>query len=40
MAVRCFYPSKSHDECRGIAEDSLLGGKALGAFSRLIEMQS
>ena len=40
MAVRCFYPSKSLDECRGIAEDSLLGRKALGAFSRLIEMQS
>jgi len=40
MAVRCFYPSKSLEECRDIAEDSLLGRKALGAFSGLIEMQS
>jgi anthranilate phosphoribosyltransferase len=39
MAVKCYYPSKSLDECRGIAEDSLLAGKALGAFTRLIEMQ-
>lgn len=39
MAVKCYYPSKSLDECRGIAEDSLLAGKALEAFTRLIEMQ-
>jgi anthranilate phosphoribosyltransferase len=39
MAVKCFYPSKSFDDCRVIAEDSLLGGKALEAFTRLIDMQ-
>jgi anthranilate phosphoribosyltransferase len=39
MAVKCYYPSKSMGECRGVAEDSLFGGKALGAFTKLIEMQ-
>ena len=39
MAIRCFYPSKSPDECKYIAEDSLLSGKALKSFTRLIEMQ-
>ena len=39
IAVKCFFPSKSHDECREIAEDSLFGGKALKAFAGLIEMQ-
>jgi anthranilate phosphoribosyltransferase len=40
LATRCFFPSKSIDECREIAEDSLFGGKALSAFKMLIEMQS
>lgn len=40
MAIRCFDPSKSFDECRLAAENSLFGGKALEAFTRLIEMQS
>lgn len=40
MAVKCFYPSKSLDECRGIAEDSLRSGNALRSFTELIEMQS
>jgi anthranilate phosphoribosyltransferase len=40
MAVKCFYPSKSLDECRGIAEDSLRSGNALQSFTELIEMQS
>jgi len=39
IAVKCFFPSKSHDECREIAEDSLFGGKALKALAGLIEMQ-
>lgn len=39
MAFKCYYPSKSFDECREIAEDSLFTGKALGVFKRLIEMQ-
>jgi len=39
MAIKCFYPSKSLDECRNIAEDSLRSGKSLRAFTRLIEMQ-
>ena len=39
MAVKCFYPSKSLDECRDIAEDSLHSGKAIQSFTRLIEMQ-
>lgn len=40
MAVKCYYPSKSYDECRSIAEDSLFGGRALNAFTSLMEMQS
>lgn len=39
FAAKCYYPSKSYDECRGLAEDSLFGGKALRAFKGLIEMQ-
>jgi anthranilate phosphoribosyltransferase len=39
VAVKCYYPLKSFDECRGMAEDSLFGGKALRSFTRLIEMQ-
>lgn len=39
LALKCCYPSKSLDECRSVAEDSLFSGKARGAFSRLIEMQ-
>lgn len=39
LAVRCFYPEKSLVECRIIAEDSLLGGKAFAVFNMLIEMQ-
>jgi anthranilate phosphoribosyltransferase len=39
LAVQCYYPSKPMDECRIIAEDSLLGGKALRLFKNLIDMQ-
>jgi len=39
IAIRCFYPLKSLDECRKIAEESMLTGKALRSFSSLIKMQ-
>lgn len=39
LAVKCYYPEKSMDECRGIAQESLAGGKALRSFTKLIEMQ-
>ena len=39
LAVKCCYPSKSLEECRVIAEDSLFGGSALRSFKMLIEMQ-
>ncbi|HBE40254.1 MAG TPA: anthranilate phosphoribosyltransferase [Bacteroidales bacterium] len=40
LAVKCYHPSKSLEECRVIAEDSLFGGSALRSFKMLIEMQS
>ena len=39
LAIKCFLPSKSHDECRALAEESLLGGNAAKAFKTLISMQ-
>jgi anthranilate phosphoribosyltransferase len=39
MALKCFYPAKSLEECRGIAEDSIFSGKAFQSFNRLIELQ-
>jgi anthranilate phosphoribosyltransferase len=39
LAVKSFYPAKSFEDCRMMAEDSLFGGKAFGAFNSLIEMQ-
>jgi anthranilate phosphoribosyltransferase len=39
LAIKCYHPSKSLEECRLIAEDSLLGGKALGSLKMLIDMQ-
>jgi len=39
LAIKCYYPSKSMEECRESAEDSLSGGKALRSFKMLIEMQ-
>lgn len=39
MALKCQFPLKSFDECRSIAEESLVTGKALNAFTSLIEMQ-
>jgi anthranilate phosphoribosyltransferase len=40
LAIKCYYPSKSLEECRVMAEDSLYGGKALRSLKMLIEMQS
>ncbi len=40
MALRCYYPAKSFEECREIAAESLLYKKAYNSFTKLIEMQS
>lgn len=40
LAIKCYYPTKSLEECKMIADDSLYGGKALRSFKMLIEMQS
>jgi anthranilate phosphoribosyltransferase len=40
MALKCYYPSKSFEECRGIASESLLSGKAFSSFNKLIGLQS
>jgi anthranilate phosphoribosyltransferase len=39
VALMCYYPDKSGDTCRMMAEESLKSGKALQAFKKLIEMQ-
>jgi len=40
LAIKCCFPSKSPEECRTMAEDSLFSRKASKAFTRLIELQS
>ncbi|NMC39397.1 MAG: anthranilate phosphoribosyltransferase [Bacteroidales bacterium] len=40
LAVKCYHPAKSLEECRLIAEDSLFKGKALRSLKTLIDMQS
>lgn len=40
MAVKCYFPEKAFEECREIATESLLSGKALKSFTKLIELQS
>jgi anthranilate phosphoribosyltransferase len=40
MALKCYYPAKSFEECREIASESLLSKKALNSFTKLIEMQA
>jgi anthranilate phosphoribosyltransferase len=40
MALKCYYPSKSFEECREIAGESLFRGKAYNSFKKLIELQS
>lgn len=39
LALKCYFPSKSLEECRNLAEESLYGGKASGSLKKLIEMQ-
>jgi anthranilate phosphoribosyltransferase len=39
MAMKCFCPSKSFEECREIANESLLEKKAYKSFVKLIDMQ-
>ena len=39
MALKCYYPSKSFEECREIAGESLFSGKAYKSFMKLIELQ-
>jgi anthranilate phosphoribosyltransferase len=40
LALMCYFPDKSAETCRDLAEDSLKSGKALRAFNKLIEMQA
>ena len=40
MALKCYYPSRSFDECRIIAEESIKSGKAYDSFTRLMKLQS
>jgi anthranilate phosphoribosyltransferase len=40
MALKCYYPSKSLEDCREAAEDSLFNGKAYNSFMKLIQLQS
>jgi anthranilate phosphoribosyltransferase len=40
LALMCYYAGKSPEDCRALAQDSLKGGKALGAFNKLIGMQT
>ena len=39
MALKCYYPLKSFEECREIASESLLTRKAYKSFVKLIELQ-
>jgi anthranilate phosphoribosyltransferase len=40
MALKCYFPSKSFEECREIASESLLDRKAYNSFNKLIGLQS
>jgi anthranilate phosphoribosyltransferase len=40
MALKCYYPSKSFEECREIASESLISRKAFKSFIKLVELQS
>jgi anthranilate phosphoribosyltransferase len=39
MAINCYFPEKSMEQSVEEAKSSLLGGKALGVFKNLIELQ-
>jgi anthranilate phosphoribosyltransferase len=40
MALKCYYPLKSFEECREIARESISNGKSYKSFIKLIELQS
>jgi anthranilate phosphoribosyltransferase len=40
FALKCYFPSRSLEECRNLAEESLSGGKAYQSLKKLIGMQS
>jgi anthranilate phosphoribosyltransferase len=40
MALKCYYPLKSFEECRKIASESLFSKRAHKSFVKLIELQS
>ena len=40
LALQCYYPLKSYEECVQMAQESIHSGKAFRSFTRLIEMQS
>ncbi len=40
MALKCYYPEKSLEECREMAEDSLFGLKGHKSFMKLMELQA
>jgi anthranilate phosphoribosyltransferase len=39
LALKCYFPSKSLEECRKLAEESLSAGKAYQSLKKLIEVQ-
>jgi anthranilate phosphoribosyltransferase len=39
MALKCYFPMKTFEECREIAVTSLFSGKAYRSFIKLIELQ-
>jgi anthranilate phosphoribosyltransferase len=39
MALKCYYPSRSFEECREAAKESLFSRKAYNSFIQLIELQ-
>jgi anthranilate phosphoribosyltransferase len=39
LALQCYYPKKTGEECRKIAEESLFNGKAHKSLKELIKMQ-
>lgn len=40
IALKCYYPALSLDDCREIAHDSIFTGKAYMSFTKLIELQA
>ncbi len=40
VALKCYYPSKSFEDCRNIAEESVKSGKAFKSFTKLMELQA